>query len=338
MSSTKQPFFIHGVSVLSALELPGLVGSPLDHVDVRIESPIHSSRHHDDVHASQGSDIVLQADWYQIRRLANQDTSGDPNVNNAGCVVYDMAYPHHGFSFTITLSNGCVCIQPIVWSPEWKQMLPIMASGAVLGFACRLLGRSALHANSVRLHNQTIAIAGESGAGKTLTSALLLTAGAELITDDVTVLAKDLVVHPGLTEVRLRVEEPVGEAVASMLCQVAGVTQGVTADDRLSFRFHPTERLVQTTLDHVLFPIRDPEAIRVTLEPIALGESLIALLKAARLVGWVEPEFLKGDFTFAADIAEGTQIHRLRMPELAANRNALQAAARDLADLFAPNE
>ncbi|MBX3466785.1 MAG: serine/threonine protein kinase [Planctomycetes bacterium] len=78
--------------------------------------------------------------------------------------------------------------------------------GPVLRFVLGLRGVPCLHASAVDVDGGAIALAGESGAGKSTTAAALVRAGARLLTDDTVTLVRsgeDVVVHPGYAGLRL---------------------------------------------------------------------------------------------------------------------------------------
>ncbi len=60
--------------------------------------------------------------------------------------------------------------------------------GSVLGFLCHQRGVLPLHASCVAFNGKVIALAGSSGMGKSTMAALLLAHGAQLLSDDVTVI------------------------------------------------------------------------------------------------------------------------------------------------------
>ncbi|MBU0724725.1 MAG: HPr kinase [Alphaproteobacteria bacterium] len=60
--------------------------------------------------------------------------------------------------------------------------------GSVLGFLCHQRGLLPLHASCVEFEGRVIAFAGQSGAGKSTIAALLLSQGARLLSDDITVI------------------------------------------------------------------------------------------------------------------------------------------------------
>jgi hypothetical protein len=325
-------YAVHGLRVRSAIVFPGLTfqpGNPFD-PQVTIKEPQPSNDHDDDV--VDHKQVVLHTGWCEIVRHTASTLNTDVHAESQ---TYSMSYPLHGFTFLIKASPNHVRIQPRLHHDKWAEMLPIMARGAVLTFACRLLGFPALHANTVCLNGETIAFAGESGAGKTLTSALALVAGADLVSDDVTVVDDVGIVHPGLLEVRLRVDDSLGRVVGGLLGDLPGVDSHQTADERSSFRFSHVKTPTPKPLTRVMLPYLDAAADRFTLELISPPDAVMSLLKANRLVGWVDAAFQRSDFAFAAFVAEWTQVHRLRMPMIFPDARSVRLAAQELVELMA---
>jgi hypothetical protein len=336
MARELQNYAIHGVAVRSAIPFIGEdIRTNSEGVEpvavVLIEAPRHIANDFAAMAPGDGQPdqtlTVFQTAWCEIDRDARA-TGPDQ--------LFAMRYPLHGFMFRITASPQHIRIEPLVLGGEWIQMLPVMLRGAVLTFACRLLGLPALHANAIRIGNETVAFAGESGAGKTLTSALTLLAGAQLISDDVTVVGHDGVVHPGLLEVRLRVDDPLGQVISDQLNSLPGARMQATADERASFQFEGSPQA--GSLSRVILPCLDATAQGFTLEPLALPDALMELLKGCRLIGWLDPAYQRSDFLFVASLTERAQIQRLRMPLITANPAGVAAATTQLADLLAASD
>jgi hypothetical protein len=325
MSFETRHYFIHGLVVRSAIPMHGLRTSAETGPNVIVEEP----RRVTEVQPLNDYSVsVLRTAWCEIDRQTEND------ANASGEAGYLMRYPLHGFAFHFRATSPCIRIQPIILGGEWTQMLPVMASGAVLAFACRLLGMPALHANTVRLHDQTVAFAGESGAGKTLTSSLALLNGAEMVTDDVTVVTGDRLVHPGLLEVRLRVDDPLGQVVGELLSGLPHVVVARTPDDRMAFTFQQSARVSPALLTRIVIPCLDQQLDRFVLERLSVSDSLMELLKANRLIGWTDRALQRSDFLFVASLTETVAIDRLRMPSIAADGSSVIDAAHQIGALL----
>ncbi len=337
MGVNAHEYLIHGHVVRSAipfasLSAPSAISAANSgETTVVIESPSTQP-----VRTPAASDeLVLETPFCQI--WLEHDLSAAATDVKHSDVKYSMVYPLHGFSFMIHTDGNRVTVEPQIHDDEWIQMLPVMACGAVLAFACRLLGSPALHANTVLVKGEAIAFAGESGAGKTLTSSLAMIAGGTLISDDVSVVNvvdRDQFVQTGLLDVRLRVDDQLGNAVAEVLSETPNVESAVTADERRSFQFERSNAVAATRLSRIVLPVLDPESTRFVLEPLTLNESIMALLKATRLTGWLNATFRSSDFLFVAELAERVRIERLRMPFVEANADSIRNAAQQLSHLL----
>ncbi len=91
-----------------------------------------------------------------------------------------------------------------VWAnwPEKAAMeeVAVYLLGAVSGFLLRLRGITCLHASSVAVGRQAIALLGHPGAGKSTTAAAFARLGHPVLTDDILplhVLEREIIVYPG---------------------------------------------------------------------------------------------------------------------------------------------
>jgi hypothetical protein len=360
-------YLVHGLVVQSALPLPSrssdaLVAKPDDHShgDRRIDVQIRPTRrlgqgdapwgapwgahwgghwdgNRDSADRATDYSLLLDTGICQIMRLSG--SGGD--LRAAVDTRFVMAFPHHGFRFHIsnTVAGGQpqIAIDPII-EPDAPSvgaaMLDIMAFGAVLTFACRLLGLPAVHANTLLLGDQTIAFAGPSMSGKTFTSCLAIIAGAHLITDDVTVLDAQRMVHPGLVNIRLRVDEALGQCVASILADLPGLAVTQTPDERIAVSGAHLHHAPVTALTRIVLPTIDPEATRCKLVTLDPATSLMPLLHAQRLTGWVDQTWQRADFEVAAALASSVPVQRLLVPQVEPNLAAIHRVAAELRDLW----
>ncbi len=81
--------------------------------------------------------------------------------------------------------------------PKGTPDIALFLLGSVLGFLCHQRGLLPLHASCVLFNGRVIALSGSSGTGKSTMAALLMAHGAQLLSDDVTVL--DLQAEDGPT-------------------------------------------------------------------------------------------------------------------------------------------
>lgn len=196
-------------------------------------------------------------------------------------------------------------------------------SGPVLGYAVRRLGRFALHASAVRVGGRAVAFAGDGGAGKSTLAAAVVAAGADAITDDVTVVGADAActVPAGYGTIRLwdaSVQALYGPGTAPPLLTPNWTKRGVA--------FAP----VPDTPLGVVCVLGDPAA-PPAVEPLAPAEAVIALSRLAFAARWMTREELAASFADAARVASAVRVVRLHgaRRDLAACVAALHRLAAD---------
>ncbi|HBQ97754.1 MULTISPECIES: hypothetical protein [unclassified Roseofilum] len=94
----------------------------------------------------------------------------------------------------------------VTWTRSVLEEVTTLLVGSVLGCTLRLQGVLSLHACVVKMGQQAIAIAGETGAGKSTTAAALAKRGYPILADDIAAIgdrSSHFVVHPGYPRLRL---------------------------------------------------------------------------------------------------------------------------------------
>lgn len=105
--------------------------------------------------------------------------------------------------FVISANNGRITV---ICRMAKLEFAPTVLVGMVMGILLQRRGRICLHGAVLSWEDRTFALLGHSGAGKSTTSAWLVSQGATLHSDDMTVLRRDgagYFVEPGCTIVRL---------------------------------------------------------------------------------------------------------------------------------------
>jgi hypothetical protein len=93
----------------------------------------------------------------------------------------------------------------VLWATERQNMLAILLGPVLIG-VLRQRGRTCLHASVVALGEQSIALLGSAGTGKSTTAAALAQTGVTVVADDVAVLCEAeqrFGVEPGVSRLRL---------------------------------------------------------------------------------------------------------------------------------------
>lgn len=189
--------------------------------------------------------------------------------------------------------------------------LPVLAAGTALAVHLKLRGELVLHASAVEVGGRAVAFVGASGMGKSTLAALLCTAGARLMTDDVLrVVGVDDEVplaYPGSTESRLR------EGAHSLAGDAAWAAASPTADGRLAVRArsHLTEPL---PLAACVVPLRSPTVQEVAVHRFPPAVALRVLLRFPRVRAWAEPITTEREFHALGDLVERVPVFGAAVP------------------------
>lgn len=135
------------------------------------------------------------ADARERRPLVGETSSG------ALCVAWEREV-----QFVIPPDNARIIV---VCRPSKLAFVPAALIGVGMGLLLHRRGVLCLHGAALHINGRTIALLGESGAGKSTTSAALITRGASALSDDLVALRPrdgGFVVEPG--SVGFRLDEP----------------------------------------------------------------------------------------------------------------------------------
>lgn len=185
-------YLLYGLHLRSNLSLPGLWHSePGGGVDVEISfGKLH-----------QHTDVQREP-WYVSPYL---DESGKPYLivwKSPNDSTFHFVYGDET-EFLVDRSGTRVSA---IW-PEWLNLenTTVYLAGQISAFILRLRGRVCLHASSIVVDGKVLAIAGESGAGKSLTAASFVRLGYSILSEDVTTLmdGSSFLVQPGYPRVNL---------------------------------------------------------------------------------------------------------------------------------------
>jgi hypothetical protein len=241
-------------------------------------------------------------------------------------IAYHALSPNEWYSFnkspdgTFVLRFADICdfvINPSLRRVEVRQgreasrqLVPVLAAGALPAFVLVMTGQPILHASAVDIGGQVVAFVGRSGMGKSTMATLFCAAGAGLVADDILRLVPGRVprCYGGTNELRLW-----GEAVA-----LAGEFDDMSAtrrtgDGRSAVRapLSPSELL---PLGAIVFPLTDREVSRPEVRPLDPMRSFLALLASPRLLGWQSPEEQAEQFRLMAEVSSAVPIYEARVP------------------------
>jgi hypothetical protein len=189
----------------------------------------------------------------------------------------------------------------------------VLAEGMAMALALHERGLPTLHANAVSLDGMIVLFAGASGQGKSTTAALMVSAGAVAVADDLVrlqTLDDALMAYPGNRGIRLR--PTAVEMIASLGLDSLGTE--TSADNRTIVNDIRHTALDAREVAAVVFPAPDRTNSEVRVEPLAAADALVAVLQATRVIGWLEPAAHRHTFDTARQIVKRVPILRVRVP------------------------
>lgn len=215
----------------------------------------------------------------------------------------------HGLcDFEIDVGAGSIECRP---DPAADQrFIPILLGGTVSAFYLGVAGRNVLHGSAVEVGGRGVAFIGHSSAGKSTVAAMMCAAGARLLTDDVLHLA----VTGGVrclgraTELRLR---PASLPVLDGMDPPPPTR--ASADGKVAVAFAASPAGI-VNLSQLIIPAPSRGSRSVDVRPLRGAEAAMALLRCPRLLGWVDPKVLAGQFTFVTALVREVPVYRASIP------------------------
>ncbi len=187
-----------GIAIDASFEAPGLPpGSarlPRTRLEIATDAELQSRWRED------GAEELLRESFSESRigpdRTIERDQRG----------AFHLYARHFGRALISANGDHVLCAPPPVAAWRWQRFLV----GRVLPWAALLRGREVMHASAVRIGDRALAVAAETGCGKTSLAARLVLRGAGFITDDVLALSyrgEEILAHPGAAILALRPAE-----------------------------------------------------------------------------------------------------------------------------------
>ncbi len=173
-----------------------------------------------------------------------------------------------------------------------------------------LRGEPVLHASAFEVEGRAIAVAGESGMGKSTVAALFCAAGRRLVADDLLRLgfvAGEVLCFPGGSSLRLR-DSPGGPAGLFGRDRVSRAVDG-----RLVAACDPVEGV--TPLAAVIAPKREAGRTSVGARRLSKAEAAFCLNAWPRVVGWQIEEPRRAHFENVAGLVRQIPVVEVSMPE-----------------------
>jgi hypothetical protein len=178
---------LYGLTIQSAFPLPG---AP----KLNLSPPSF------DVNLSWKPETEWQPDRWLITQASLDSSRPEFGQANDGSVY--LAWGDE-LRVVINAQRDDVCVVSRIAKLEYA---PTVIVGFVLGYLLHLRGQLCLHGTLLGLGERTIAILGDSGAGKSTIAAALIKNGAQLLSDDLIALSLDeegVFVHSGCFGLRL---------------------------------------------------------------------------------------------------------------------------------------
>jgi hypothetical protein len=189
-------------------------------------------------------------------------------------------------------------------------LLSVLMSGTALALILELAGDAVLHASAVEMAGMAVGIVGTSGMGKSTTAAMLCSAGAALVTDDVlrVELGEEARCHRGASGLRLR----------DKAIEIAGLLGGdarsePTPDSRLGLFARQTSAL-ELGLAALVLPRPSRDITNVVVDRIPAVEAALLLARFPRVYGMRRPADVRRQFGQRTRIVEAVPFLRADVP------------------------
>ena len=187
--------------------------------------------------------------------------------------------------------------------------VPLLLAGSVLAHVLAAEGHSALHASAVESGGRAVAFIGPSGRGKSTLAALLCSAGASLVSDDLLrceVTGGGATCFRGSSRLRLR---PQAAALAASLPGAAVET----ADGRTAL-VPRTPGMRRMPLAALVVPRPSREAEALAIRRLRGREAAAEILRSPRLLGWTDPELATRHLDLCRDLAGAVPVLEATIP------------------------
>ena len=213
----------------------------------------------------------------------------------------------HGFADVVLDLDGGICCRLV--DGAQPEMLPVILAGNVLAAVLLLRGELTLHASAVERDGRAVALVASSGGGKSTLAAMMCTAGAQLVTDDVLrveIDGDDARCHRGAGILRLR---PGSKALAA-----GAVGSDARSADGRHLLGMPSTTHATMRLDAIVIPRLGTPEQALERSDLAAKASLFALLQHPRVEGWVDPLTSASHFAKLVRLVERVPVAYLDVP------------------------
>lgn len=292
MRAPAATYSVHGLRVRSEVPLPetALGADGLPDVDVR-----------------WGESRVIPAAPPEGRVLAARDPDDNGYIVTEDDDGYTIRY-YAEYDFRISRDTGTIVVH--IDPGTDPALAPLGIAGNVLATLLELRGECVLHASCVEVDGIALAVAGDSGMGKSTLAALFCAQGARLVAEDALRLElsnDEVVCYPGMGQIRLR------PGAASLAEAFAPGMLGDTVDGRIGVN---AERTRESTLrlGAVLIPGPTRDAQELSVRRLGQREALIALVSYPRVTGWELDSPVRRHFDVLARVAATVPVFDSTIP------------------------
>jgi hypothetical protein len=285
---------LYGLRVRSEIPLPGRPGVGTEPFDLEIVKGADIAPPVEPPPGTRIAHSELSADqWYTFTRLP----SGEFLLRYAGlCDFVVDADLRRAVVHTGRGADG--------------DMVPVLATGALLSFVLIMSGEPVLHASAVDIGGRALAFVGRSGMGKSTMATLCCAAGGRLITDDVLRLTPGPAprCYLGTGELRLRI------AAAELAESFGDVPDSrPTADGRDALSPEVWGRDL-VPLAAIVVPLPNHEASTFRVVRLGPMDALTALVAFPRILGWQEPPTSARQFKLMGEVSNAVPVYAVDVP------------------------
>jgi hypothetical protein len=235
-------------------------------------------------------------EWFHCRRLPD----GSTYVRWAGC-----------FEFLVSADGRQILYHPLKHATA--ESLTVYLLGQVLSFSLLARGIDPLHGTVVAVDGEAIAFVGDCGYGKSTLGAALLARGCAIVADDLVSLRptrRGWLVQPGIPRLKLypRIAARLVDTRSPAPRMIHGTAKRVIA-------LRPPQAAAAPLPLKAVYVLSPPgDGDRIAIEPIAGGDALVEIVRAAfNLLVHERPRFAN-QFALAKRLAERVPVRRLAYP------------------------
>jgi len=142
-----------------------------------------------------------------VRKSLRPESARTVLMTAGGHALYADGVRFHAGGEAVFETYGGHCVECLP-GRDWQGRVPEEFFGTLTAFLMAARGHLPMHGTAVLVHDKAVLLCGASGAGKSSLAAAMIALGAELISDDLSVMAyssatRELMLHAGRPAIRL---------------------------------------------------------------------------------------------------------------------------------------